>query len=72
MPTATSAHWPLKIKLSLNKLSVVPGLDQNARTTVFSRELIVKRVRQEGEKVSEVARQFGVIRPDRFLTGITL
>ena len=35
---------------------------KNARTTVFSRELIVKRVRQEGEKVSEVARQFGVSR----------
>ena len=35
---------------------------KNARTTVFSRELIIRRVGQEGMKVSEVARQLGVSR----------
>lgn len=35
---------------------------QNARTTVFSRELIIRRVCIEGLKVTEVARQLGVSR----------
>lgn len=35
---------------------------QNARTTVFSRELMVKRVLKEGRPVSEVAVQLGVSR----------
>jgi transposase InsO family protein len=40
----------------------VNNYHKNARTTVFSRELIIRRVGQEGMKVSEVARQLGVSR----------